>query len=375
MPKPLIIGVDIRDLRVAMTGTKTYLEELCLQFKKMESEELKFHFLDSKRTIIIGKTKFHKVLSHLSFHLWKQFILPYRTWKHGCKVLFCTDNFVPLLKFRFKTVPVFHDAFFFEDPEHYNRLWVWLYRLTAIPAARRSAMIITPTHYAKKQIIKYTGFPETKLISIPEGPKSLILHADQLNDKLLTKLGLSSKKYILHVGLMSKRKNIPALIRAFKKLKDEGHHDIKLVLAGKIDEKQNSNDFPLIQQTIINCGLEKEVILTGYLNNNELSMIYAHALMYVFPSTNEGFGIPVLEAFYNQVPVLIANNTCLPEVGGDAVITFDPYSDDDIYEKMSRLISNPDLQKLLINKGKHRLKEFSWEKTAQELVRIFRQIA
>jgi glycosyltransferase involved in cell wall biosynthesis len=117
------------------------------------------------------------------------------------------------------------------------------------------------------------------------------------------------------------------------------------------------------------------VILTGYLNNNELSMIYAHALMYVFPSTNEGFGIPVLEAFYYQIPVLVANNTCLPEVGGDAVITFDPYSDDDIYEKMSRLISNPDLKKLLINKGKHRLKEFSWEKTAKELVRIFRQIA
>lgn len=375
MPKPLIIGVDIRDLRVAMTGTKTYLEELCFQFKKMESKELKFHFFDSERTIIIGKTKFHKILSHLNFHIWKQIILPYRTWKNGCDILFCTDNFVPFIQLKFKTVPVFHDAFFFEDPEHYNRLWVWLYRLTAIPAARKSAMIITPTNYAKQQIIKYTGFPESKLITIPEGPKSLSIYPECSTDELLRKHGLSSKKYILHVGLMSKRKNLPALIRAFKQLKAEGHDDLKLVLAGKIDEKQNSNDFPLIQQTITNCELEKEVILTGYLNNSELSMIYAHALMYVFPSTNEGFGIPILEAFCYKIPVLVANNTCLPEVGSDAVITFDPYSDGDIYEKMSCLISNPELQKLLINKGEHRLKEFSWEKTAKELVRIFRQIA
>jgi len=375
MPKPLVIGVDIQDLRVAMTGTKTYLEELCQQFKKMESDELKFHFFDSPQLLILGKNKFYKILSHLSFHLWKQVILPYKTWKNGCDILFCTDNFVPLIKFKFKTIPVFHDAFFFEDPGHYNRLWVWLYRLTAIPAARRSAIIITPTNYAKKQIIKYTSFSENKVISIPEGPKSLSLQPDKQADVLLTKFGLSSKKYMLHVGLMSKRKNLPALIRAFKKLKDQSHDELKLVLVGKIDDKQHSNDFPIIKQTIIDCDLENEVILTGYLNNSELSIIYAHALMYVFPSTNEGFGIPILEAFYFKIPVLIANSSCLPEVGGDAVISFDPYSDQDIYEKMKVLVSDPELQTRLINKGKHRLKEFSWEKTAKELVRIFKQIA
>ena len=375
MPKPLVIGVDIQDLRVAMTGTKTYLEELCQQFKKIESDELKFHFFDSPQLLILGKNKFYKILSHLSFHLWKQVILPYKTWKNGCDILFCTDNFVPLIKFKFKTIPVFHDAFFFEDPEHYNRLWVWLYRLTAIPAARRSAIIITPTNYAKKQIIKYTSFSENKVISIPEGPKSLSLQPDKQADVLLTKFGLSSKKYMLHVGLMSKRKNLPALIRAFKKLKDQSHDELKLVLVGKIDDKQHSNDFPIIKQTIIDCDLENEVILTGYLNNSELSIIYAHALMYVFPSTNEGFGIPILEAFYFKIPVLIANSSCLPEVGGDAVISFDPYSDQDIYEKMKVLVSDPELQTRLINKGKHRLKEFSWEKTAKELVRIFKQIA
>jgi glycosyltransferase involved in cell wall biosynthesis len=375
MPKPLVIGVDIQDLRVAMTGTKTYLEELCQQFKKMESDELKFHFFDSPQLLILGKNKFYKILSHLSFHLWKQVILPYKTWKNGCDILFCTDNFVPLIKFKFKTIPVFHDAFFFEDPGHYNRLWVWLYRLTAIPAARRSAIIITPTNYAKKQIIKYTSFSENKVISIPEGPKSLSLQPDKQADVLLTKFGLSSKKYMLHVGLMSKRKNLPALIRAFKKLKDQSHDELKLVLVGKIDDKQHSNDFPIIKQTIIDCDLENEVILTGYLNNSELSIIYAHALMYVFPSTNEGFGIPILEAFYFKIPVLVANSSCLPEVGGDAVISFDPYSDQDIYEKMKVLVSDPELQTRLINKGKHRLKEFSWEKTAKELVRIFKQIA
>ncbi len=374
MSKKLVVGVDIRDLKIAKTGTKTYLEEICIAFKKAENESLRFHFIDTSIPIYEGENKILKLIEHIRFQIWKQLVLPIKAWIKGCNVVFCTDNFVPYLHLGFKTVPVFHDAFFYEDPEHYNRIYLWLYRQTAIPAAKRSAVIITPTEYAKKRIVHFTGLSAEKLIPIFEGPKTFTSSGVPSNDTILEKFGLGSKSYILHVGVMSKRKNIPALIRAFSKLKSSGYAELKLVLAGRIDPKKHSDDYPAIIETIKNCKLEHEVIFTGYLTTPELGQLYQHSLMYVFPSLNEGFGIPILEAFYHKTPVLVANNTCLPEVGAYAAINFNPYSDQDIYEKIKSLIDSPELQNELIKKGQERLKIFSWDNTAKKLIETFNAI-
>ena len=117
--------------------------------------------------------------------------------------------------------------------------------------------------------------------------------------------------------------------------------------------------------------LNNRIILTGYLTDKQLKTTYQNALMYVFPSLNEGFGIPVLEAFKARIPVLVANNSCLPEIGGDAVLQFDPFNVKDIAEKMQRVIDNTDIRNDLIAKGDIRLKYFSWEKAAQEVLKVF----
>jgi glycosyltransferase involved in cell wall biosynthesis len=96
--------------------------------------------------------------------------------------------------------------------------------------------------------------------------------------------------------------------------------------------------------------------------------------MYVFPSLNEGFGIPILEAFNHNLPVLVADNTCLPEIGGEAVVTFNPLNIDDIAAKMQMILDNPELKNSLIKKGQKRLEYFSWEKTAQLLLNEFERI-
>jgi glycosyltransferase involved in cell wall biosynthesis len=95
--------------------------------------------------------------------------------------------------------------------------------------------------------------------------------------------------------------------------------------------------------------------------------------MYVFPSLNEGFGIPVLEAFKNNLPVLVANNTCLPEVGGNAVLQFNPLDTDDIAKKIKTVLDDAELRKDMINKGQERLKLFSWENTAIKLIEVFKK--
>jgi glycosyltransferase involved in cell wall biosynthesis len=373
MPKPLIIGVDIRDLQIAKTGTKTYLEELCKQFKRLDNNEQHFHFIDSNIPVYTGKNKLLKLLEHLRYQLWKQLILPLKALSKGCDIIFCTDNVVPLVHMGYTTIPVFHDAFFFENPEHYGKLWLRLYKLTAIPAAKRSAFVITPSEYAKKQINYFTHIANEKLIVIHEGPKELNSSENIDDVNPLNQFCLLQGNYILHVGTMFKRKNIPALIRAFGKIKSIGYPDLKLVLAGSTSPADVESDHAQILLTIEKNNLQKDVIFTGYLSNNALAQLYNNAIMYAFPSLNEGFGLPVLEAFEHNLPVLIANTTSLPEVGGDAALPFDPLDVDDIFIKIKTVLDNPELRENMIIKGRERLKQFSWEKAALELLEVFRK--
>jgi glycosyltransferase involved in cell wall biosynthesis len=375
MSKPLIIAVDIRDLRLAKTGTRTYLEEICKAFKKINSEDLRFCFLDTFLPVYTGNNKLLKWIEHIRYQLWKQLVLPIYAWCKHCDIVFCTDNFVPFIHLGYKTIPVFHDAFFFETPEDYGKLWLWLYKKTAIPAAHRSPFVVTPTAYAKQQISHFTGIASHKLIVIHEGPKTLT--DDQASDsgtQFLTSLLIEPANYMLHVGSMFKRKNIPALIEAFSSVKKQGYPELKLVLAGPKPQSSTDNDYQLILEAIKNANLEQEVIITGYLPNEALSCLYKNALIYVFPSINEGFGIPILEAFQYDLPVIVADNTCLPEVGGEAVISFDPFDTDDLFEKITLLLKDSELRKAMISKGQQRLMNFSWEKTAAELIHLFRNV-
>lgn len=367
MPKPLKIGIDVKDLQVAQTGTKTYLEELCKIFKHNTNPRYQFYFFDTLFPPYLGNNKLLKLLGHLRYQFWKQVSLPIKAWLKGVDVLFCTDNVVPMIKLGYKTIPVFHDAFFFESPEHFNKLWLKLTLATAIPAARRSPLVITPSRYARQQIHKYTNIAIEKMPVIYEGPKSLGAFVDSPSKNQFG-------KYILHVGVMNKRKNIPALIRAFAKVKQRGNDDLKLVLAGKIEKKMFSDDSEEINKALAESQCEQDIIFPGYLSDQELAAIYQHAHLYVFPSTNEGFGIPILEAFKYSLPVLVADNTALPEIGGEAVLTFDPFSIDDIAAKIEMALNNDSLRATLINKGRERLKLFSWEKTAESLLQEFERI-
>jgi glycosyltransferase involved in cell wall biosynthesis len=374
MPKPLTIAVDVRDLQVAKTGTRTYLEELCKEFRKMESNEIRFHFLDTGIPVYSGTNKLLKYIEHARYQLWKQLVLPIKAFFKSCDIVFCTDNCVPIIHLGYKTIPVFHDAFCFESPEAYGKLWLWLYMKTAVPAAKRSPFVITPTSWSKKQIHHFTGIANEKLEVIYEGPKELNTGGDsQDGAALLTKFGLTRQKYLLHAGSMFKRKNIPALIEAFAKIKAGDYPDLKLVLAGPTPANIFDSDYKLILDAIEVNSLNDDVLLTGYLTDSDLGALYKNALLYVFPSTNEGFGIPIIEAFKSNLPVLVADNTCLPEVGGDAVLQFNPFEVGDMAAKIKAALNDADLREDMINKGKERLKLFSWRNTALQLVEVFKK--
>ena len=366
----IVVGIDIRDLRIAKTGQKTVLEELCRQLQNLSDQRFSFAFFDSSLPVYTGKNKTILLFEHIRYQFWKQVVLPVKAWQKGCDILFCVDYFVPYIHLGFKTVEIFHDAFFFEYPNHYNKIWLKIFHHIAMPAAKKCSYIITVSDYARKRIQNHTQFPEEKLVTIYNGPKSLKKHKELL--PLPEYIGIKdNQKYILHVGVFEKRKNLPSLIKALKILKDGGYNDLKLILVGKGNGKMLSDDTEELMQSIQKNKLEKNVYLTGYLSDEELVPLYQHAYMYVFPSINEGFGIPILEAFTFKLPVLVANNSSLPEVGGEAVLSFDPFDEKDIAEKIKKVLENDILRTELIYKGQERLKHFSWKKTAHQLLEVF----
>jgi glycosyltransferase involved in cell wall biosynthesis len=374
--RPLVIGVDIRELKVAKTGIKTYLEELYREFKEMDNNEVKFYFLDTSWPVYNGNAKLMKWVGHFRYQFWKQVVLPLKAWSKGCDIVFCVDNCVPYLHLGYKTVPSIHDAFCFESPENYGKLWLWSYKNTATPGARRSPLIVAATAYGKKQVAHYMQIPEDRFIVVHDGPKRVNFNPnDKPAQDILKKFNVEPKSYILHVGSMYKRKNIVALVTAFGKLKQQGYHNLKLVLAGSLSTNQYDNDHDLILNTIKEYHIENEVVITGYLSDAEIGQLYQNGLLYVFPSLNEGFGLPVLEAFEHNLPVLVSNNTCLPEVGGDAVISFDPYDYNDLAGKLKLVLNDEGLRKQMIEKGRERLQSFSWRKTATEIIEVFKKAA
>ena len=367
--KPIKIAIDIRDLRIAKTGVRTYTQELISEFKKYPSNKFLFVYLDTFLPVYTGRNKFLKLIEQFRFLIWKQLILPLSAFMQGCDIIFCADFFVPYFNLGIITVPVLHDAFFFEYPQHYNKIWLWLFRTLGISAAKKAGAIVTPTNYSRQKIAQLSGLNIEKLVAIYEGPKTLLLNA---HDTFFVKL-LAGKQYLLHVGVMEKRKNLTNLLKAFLLLQ-KTHPHLHLILVGAASPKQDMDDSKNIVAFINDNKLEGRVILTGYIPDNQLSYFYKNALMYVFPSLNEGFGIPLIEAFSQHLPVIMADNSCLPEVAGDAAITFDPYNTQDIFEKIKLLADNGDLRNELVTKGNERAKLFTWQQAAKQTVALFENL-
>jgi glycosyltransferase involved in cell wall biosynthesis len=369
--KKRIIGIDTRDLKIAKTGAHTYLSELCKTIQNNRADlQFEYVFLDTRLPVYTGTNKIGKLWEQLNYLIWKQITLPFKSWQKGCSLVFCTDYFVPYMHLGFTTVPVFHDAFIWEYPTHYNTYWLGLFKTLGVSAAKKASAVVTVTSYAKDQIAKYSGIDAVNIVPIHIGPKSSIAES-QLYTATNNYEHLLNKKYILHVGTIEKRKNLSTLITAFEGLLQNNPQEINLVIVGQKSNKPTLQDDAIFEMVAASTLLKERVVFTGYLSDSETAVLYKHAGLYVFPSINEGFGIPILEAFAHRVPVLASNNSCLPEVAGNAAITFDPYNAVALSKLMADTLNDPALIQSLQQKGTERLAHFSWRKTLDALEAVF----
>jgi glycosyltransferase involved in cell wall biosynthesis len=171
-------------------------------------------------------------------------------------------------------------------------------------------------------------------------------------------------RYILFVGYRGGYKNFSSLAKAFSNLamKDS---DLKLICVGNPFVKE---EIELLKR----LDILKKTVAVG-VNENKLNQLYSNALVFVYPTLYEGFGMPILEAFANNCPISLSNCSSLPEVAGNAAVYFDPNDPDSILESITKIIYNPDFSNQLVEKGKEQLTHFSWIKCAEQTLESYKR--
>ena len=232
----------------------------------------------------------------------------------------------------------------------------------AAPALRRADLILAISETTREAVIRRYGIAPDKIHAIPLAYDRNRFNADrdEASISAVTKRYGVTEPYIMFIGRNEPRKNVPNLVRAFGRLKRSRPTPHKLVLAG-----QQTRAYEATAKVIQEHGLQDDVVLPGFVPDDDLPHLLRGADLFVFPSLYEGFGIPVLESMACGVPVVASNVTSLPEVAGDAAVLVDPHDVGALADGMARVIHDPSIRSELVQKGLLRAQEFSWIRTAR----------
>lgn len=274
-----------------------------------------------------------------------------------------------------KYVMTVHEVSYELYPDWYPKRERLYWSLGLGHAIRNADKIVVDSQSTRNDIIRFHKVPEDKVKVIYLGVdlKSFRpIHNCEMLEAVKKHYSID-KPFVLYVGMMFLKRNIPRLLQAFKKLKEKYQMPHKLVLAGPNAPGHSINVSLLAQET----GLSKEVIHIDALFGEDpiLPILYNAAELFVYPSLYEGFGLPPLEAMACGTPVIASNTSSLPEVLGNAGIMVNPYDVDALAEAMHTVLSDEHLQLNLRTAGLKRCRTFSWEKTAQETLNVYNEVA
>ncbi len=346
------VYIDVFYYKTALSGLKTYIEELVSASNTHGSDEIEYIFshdikkITNNQFFINSKFRIIRWIFQLRYLFWKQIILPFKLLINKVDIVICPDYVAPIFCFSRKIV-VIHDNLFWKHPKNYPMIWRKYFTKLIQWGLNSKSIIITTSNYSKVGLQPL--FKKNKIYPVYQSSENFSIQKTNEN----------TKKYILHVGTFEKRKNLMTLIKAFKKLKDELNIDYKLVLAGSTYINGNNNVLLKIQKYVAEHNLFSSILITGYIDKDKALYFYNNSLMYVFPSVDEGFGIPLIEALKFKVPVICSNIPIFREIVDDSVLYFEKQNEIDLFEKMKELINSEELSKKLISKGFERVKKYN----------------
>ncbi len=344
----------IKHLRKKLTGHQVILYVPKLKQKKYSKPNSFINFsLPSNWKI--------KVLNYSKF--WTQLGLSLEMLIHPVEVLFVPAHTIPFIH-PTKTVVTIHGLEYEIMPEAYSA-WERLYMRQSIKKSCSWAQkIIAVSHNTKKDLSEIYKIPAQKIEVIYEGVNDDLQKLD-IKNQLTKKEEKDISPYILFIGRLEKRKNIKGMIQAFEWLKKEYKLPHKLILAGK-----PGFGYSQINSQWSVSPYKKDIILTGFISEQRKIALIKSASVFLFPTFYEGFGLPILEAQSLGTPVVTSNISSLPEVGQKAVAYCEPKEPRSIADALYKVISRKDYRDNLIQAGYKNVKNFSWDKDAQEVAEI-----
>ena len=329
------IYINGRFLTQKLTGVNRFAYELCLA---LVVKGVDFQIIAPKninKSYDISKFKMY-FWGRCNSHFWEQLMLAFYFIFKKNYLLINFSGLGPIfLKSQFITI---HDLSFMKNPKWFSKKYYYFYRILTPIVAKKALHIFTVSNFSKKEIKKYLNIKENKI--------SVIYNA--VSEKFNNKTSLSEKKdYILAVSSIEPRKNFERLLAATKLLDNA----TKLLVVGST------------HKVFGNVHLEQNnrVEFLGYVSDDELKKYYSNALLFIYPSIYEGFGLPPLEAMASGCPVVLSDIEVFHEVFGKAATYFNPYDIDDIAQKINDVLKSKEIQEKLILQGYDLVKKYSYE--------------
>lgn len=292
--------------------------------------------------------------------IWEQFTFPRLSRRHGCVLAHHPMTTCPSWNNGLKSVVTLHDLNFFRHPEWYSRSFRLVYHLFAVPGLRRADRVVTISNYVRDQAIACLHLKPGRVRRIYNGVKPLPLAADQPEP---------AAPYLLCVGSLQPHKNLPRLIRAYRRLRAD-FPDLELRVVGRPQPRFAG------QEELADLLQTPGVKLTGYLSEAELMDAYRRARVFCYPSLEEGFGLPLLEALQAGTLVMTSNVSCLPEIAGTACEQIDPFDEEAMAASIAGLLRlPPGERRRRVEEGHRWADTFSWQRAAHEYLKLYEEMA
>ncbi len=254
-----------------------------------------------------------------------------------------------------RTVSTFHDLFVmsgdYSSPDFRAR-----FTDQARQAAEHSDAIIAVSQFTATQVEQYLGVDPSRIHVVPHG----------VHMPTAAPSAASRDNLVLFVGVIQRRKNVARLVKAFERLPAGW----RLALAGASQGYGAAEELRAVEES----PRRQDIDLLGHLSAEQLSALYARARIFAFPSLDEGFGMPVLEAMAHGVPVITSRTSAMPEVAGDAALLVDPLNVDDLAYALSRLATDQSLREDLIARGRTRALRFTWDSAVAQTWAVYEKV-
>jgi glycosyltransferase involved in cell wall biosynthesis len=316
-----------------------------------------FIFSDNITPVVIPPQARHPLL----YYIWFEISIPRALKKIQADLFFSPDGYLSLST-PVKSMQVIHDLNFEHYPADLPFAERTFYRHYFPKYSKKACRIATVSEFSKSDIIKQYHAPADKIDVVYNGANERYFPLQDAEKLLVRERYSGGLPYFVFVGALHPRKNLANLFGAFDLFREESHIEMKLLIIGQ--KKWWTSQ---IREAFENMKHNNDVEFLGRLDPIELNRVISSAAALTYVSYFEGFGIPILEAYYCETPVITSNITSMPEVAGDAAILVDPFSVRSISEGMMKIATDPSVGKSLNEKARIRRKDFSWQKTSELL--------